>query len=155
MSGRSQRAPETAAELMKAMTRLRARLRAESAPSEMRWNWSQLTTLGRLAKEGPATTSDLAQAEHVRRQSMAETIAALRADGLVEAQPDPTDGRKTLIRATSRGRSLSATIPAAREAWLGSAVNELLDVAEQQTLRKAAAIMNRIADSDLRSPQRS
>jgi DNA-binding MarR family transcriptional regulator len=83
---------------------------------------------------------------------MAETIAALRADGLVEPQPDPTDGRKTLIHATPRGRSLSATIPAARQTWLESAVNELLDLAEQQTLRKAAAIMNRIADSDLRSP---
>jgi DNA-binding MarR family transcriptional regulator len=133
---------------MTAMTRLRARLRAESAPNDLSWNWSQLTTLARLAKEGPATTSDLAQAEHVRRQSMAETIAALRADGLVEARPDPTDARKTLIHATRRGRSLSATIPAAREAWLESAIDDLLDVAERQTLRKAAAIMNRIADSD-------
>jgi DNA-binding MarR family transcriptional regulator len=101
--------------------------------------------------QGPATTSDLAQAEHVRRQSMAETIAALRADGLVEAQPDPTDGRKTLIRATRRGRALAATIPAAREVWLETAVDQLLDLDELQALRKAAAIMNRIADSDLQS----
>jgi DNA-binding MarR family transcriptional regulator len=133
---------------MKAMTRLRARLRAESAPADMRWNWSQLTTLSRIVSGGPATTSDLAQAEHVRRQSMAETIAALRADGLVETQPDPTDGRKTLIHATRRGRSLSATIPAARERWLDSAITGLLDAEEQQTLLKAAAIMDRLADSD-------
>ncbi|MCW2869316.1 MAG: hypothetical protein JWL99_636, partial [Streptomyces oryziradicis] len=38
---------DTAAELMKAMTRLRARLRTESAPTEMLWTWSQLTTLVR------------------------------------------------------------------------------------------------------------
>ena len=130
------------------MTRLRARLRAESAPADMRWNWSQLTTLSRIVSGGPATTSDLAQAEHVRRQSMAETIAALRADGLVETQPDPTDGRKTLIHATRRGRSLSATIPAARERWLDAAITGLLDAEEQQTLLKAAAIMDRLADSD-------
>jgi DNA-binding MarR family transcriptional regulator len=133
---------------MKAMTRLRARLRAESAPADMHWNWSQLTTLSRITTEGPATTSDLAQAEHVRRQSMAETVAALRADGLVEAQPDPTDGRKILIHATPRGRSLSVTIPAAREKWLDSAITGLLDAEEQQTLLKAAAIMNRVADCD-------
>lgn len=135
---------------MKALTRLRARLRAESAPADMHWNWSQLTTLARIVTEGPATTSELAQAEHVRRQSMAETVAALRADGLVEAQPDPEDGRKTLIRATERGRLLSATIPAAREKWLDLAITGLLDPEEQQILVKAAAIMNRIADSDTR-----
>ena len=133
---------------MQALTRLRARLRAESAPADMRWSWSQLTTLARIVTTGPVTTSELAQAEHVRRQSMAETVAALRADGLVEAEPDPNDGRKTLIRATPRGGSLSATIPAAREEWLGAAIAGLLDPEEEQTLRKAAAIMNRLADSD-------
>ena len=147
MSGRSQGAPEIAAELMKAMTRLRARLRAESAPGgELSWNWSQLTTLARLALEGPATTTDLAQAEHVRRQSMAETIAALRADGLVDARPDPDDGRKILIHATARGQALAA-IPAAREAWLETTILGLLGPAERQTLLEAAAIMNRMADS--------
>jgi DNA-binding MarR family transcriptional regulator len=133
---------------MKAMTRLRARLRAESAPADMHWSWSQLTTLARVVTEGPATTTELAQAEHVRRQSMAETVAALRADGLVEAQADPSDGRKSLIRATRRGRSLSATIPAAREAWLDSAITRQLDAEQQKTLLKAAEIMNWIADSD-------
>jgi DNA-binding MarR family transcriptional regulator len=136
---------------MKAMTRLRARLRAESAPADMRWNWSQLTTLARIVTEGPTTTSELAQAEHVRRQSMAETVAALRTDGLVETQPDPSDGRKMLIHATRRGRLLSGTIPAAREKWLDSAITGLLDAEEQQTLLKAAAIMNRMADSDTHS----
>ena len=148
VSEKSHRSPETAAELMKALTRLRARLRAESAPADMRWSWSQLTTLARIVTEGPATTSELAQAEHVRRQSMADTVAALRADGLVEAQPDPTDGRKALIRATERGQVLLETIPAAREKWLDAAITGLLDAEEQQTLRKAAAIMNRLADSD-------
>src|ERR1700749_4613751 len=138
-----ERAAEAAAELMKAM----ARLRPEPAPAEMSATWSQLTTLARVIAEGPTTTSALAQAEHVRRQSMAETIAALRADGLVTAEPDPADGRKTLITATERGRQLSATIPAAREAWLSSAIGTLLDAEDQQVLLKAATIIDRIADS--------
>ena len=93
----------------------------------------------------PERTGD--HAEHVRRQSMAETIAALRANGLVTSEPDPGDRRKTLITAIGKGRQLSATIPAAREAWLSSAVGTLLDADEQQILLKAAAIINRIADS--------
>ncbi len=141
--------PEVATELMKAMTRLRARLRAESAPSDMRWTWSQLMTLGRIIDEGPTTTSALAQAEHVRRQSMAETIAALHAGDLIASDPDPNDGRKTLITATRKGQALLKHIPVVREAWLSVAIAALLDPAEQQTLLKAAAIMNRIADSNV------
>jgi len=140
---------QTATELMKAMTRLRARLRSESAPTEMPWTWSQLTTLGRIVAEGPTTISELAHAEHVRRQSMAETVAALRAHDLVTAAQDPDDGRKTLITATDKGRSLLATIPAAREAWLAAAIRKALGPGEEQALLKAAAIMNRLADADV------
>lgn len=148
VSGSRQEA-QTATELMKAMTRLRARLRSESAPTEMEWTWSQLTTLGRIVAEGPTTMSELAHAEHVRRQSMAETVAALRAHDLVTAAQDPDDGRKTLITATAKGRSLLETIPAAREAWLAAAITKALGPGEEQALLNAAAIMNRIADADV------
>jgi DNA-binding MarR family transcriptional regulator len=148
VSGSRQEA-QTATELMKAMTRLRARLRSESAPTEMEWTWSQLTTLGRIVAEGPTTMSELAHAEHVRRQSMAETVAALRAHDLVTAAQDPDDGRKTLITATAKGRSLLETIPAAREAWLAAAIAKALGPGEEQALLKAAAIMNRVADADV------
>ncbi len=139
---------ETAIELMTAMTRLRARLRAESAPGEMPWTWSQLNTLSRIIREGPTTTSALAQAEHVRRQSMAETIATLRSGGLIRSIQDPEDGRKMLISATAEGEALIATIPAAREAWLEVAIHAQLEPGDQETLRRAAGIMNRLADSD-------
>jgi DNA-binding MarR family transcriptional regulator len=138
---------ETATELMQAMTRLRARLRSESSPDEMELTWSQITTLTRIVREGPVTATELARAEHVRRQSMAETVAALQAGGLITSFPDPNDGRKSLIKATPAGAGLSRTIPVAREAWLSSAIGTLLDPGEQQTLRQAAAIMNRIADA--------
>lgn len=148
VSGSRQEA-KTATELMKAMTRLRARLRSESAPTEMAWTWSQVTTLGRIVAEEPTTISELAHAEHVRRQSMAETVAALRAHDLITAAQDPDDGRKTRITATAKGRSLLATIPAAREAWLDAAIRKALGPGEEQVLLAAAAIMNRIADADV------
>ncbi|WP_218156919.1 MarR family transcriptional regulator [Amycolatopsis saalfeldensis] len=79
------------------------RLRTESAPADRRWAWSQITTLSRIGEEGPTTVSALAAAEHVRPQSMAETVAALDREGLVARGPDPTDGRKTLISVTEGG----------------------------------------------------
>jgi DNA-binding MarR family transcriptional regulator len=148
MASGSKHAAETAAELMKAMTRLRARLRAESAPEMPSWTWPQLMTLGRIIDEGPTTVSELAHAEHVRRQSMAETVASLRAQGLITSAPDPDDGRRTLISATEEGRALAGTIPAAREEWLTVAIGKALSPEEQQALLKAAAIMKRLADSE-------
>lgn len=151
MSQRSSPVAETATELMKAMTRLRARLRAESTPTEMSWSWSQLTTLARIVEDGPTTTSALAAAEHVRRQSMAQTVAGLREDGLVVAEPDPDDGRQTLLSATRDGHDLIAAIPVARTAWLDAAFERELEPGERETLREAASIMTRIADSDART----
>lgn len=138
---------DVARRLPQAMVRLRARLRTESEPTDRRWTWSQITTLGRVAEEGPTTASALAAAEHVRPQSMAETVAALLGEGLVTRGSDPTDGRKTLISITDAGRELLTRIPAIREAWLEAAIEQHLSPAERRTLAEAAQIMERLADS--------
>lgn len=138
---------DVARRLPYAMVRLRARLRTESAPADRRWTWSQIATLGRIAAEGPATTSALATAEHVRPQSMAETVAVLLREGLVTRSPDPTDGRKALVSITDSGRELLAGIPAVRGAWLAAAIERNLSPAEHRTLAEAVAIMERLADS--------
>jgi DNA-binding MarR family transcriptional regulator len=137
---------DVARRLPRAMVRLRARLRAQSAPGDTRWTWSQLATLSRIAEGGPTTVSALALAEHVRPQSMAETVAALRQEGLVTAKSDPTDGRKTLMSITVSGRKLISTVHPLREAWLEAAIENHLTPAERRTLLKAADIMERLAD---------
>jgi len=138
---------DVARRLPRAIVRLRARLRAESAPADLRCTWSQVSTLGRIAEDGAATVSGLAVAEHVRPQSMAETVAALRKAGLVDAKSDPTDGRKTLMSVTPAGRKLISTIAPVREAWLEAAIEHNLTPAESRTLLRAAEIMERLADS--------
>ncbi|GAA1298559.1 MarR family transcriptional regulator [Planotetraspora silvatica] len=137
---------DVARRLPQAMVRLRARLRTESAPTDRRWTWSQMSTLSRISEEGPTTVSALAAAEHVRPQSMAATVAALLQEGFVTGGPDPTDGRKTLISITAAGRALLTSIPAMREAWLEAAIERHLSPADRQTLVKAAQIMERLAD---------
>ncbi|MFJ6569251.1 MarR family winged helix-turn-helix transcriptional regulator [Streptomyces sp. NPDC091292] len=129
------------------MSRLRARLRAESAPSEARWTWSQLNTLRRIADQAPTTVSQLAAAEHVRPQSMGETVAALRREGLINSAPHTTDGRKTLISISAEGRELLSRIPAVREAWLGEVIAKHLSPAERRILIRAAHLMELLADS--------
>jgi DNA-binding MarR family transcriptional regulator len=132
---------------MRAMTRLRARLRSEAPLDDLPVTWSHLTVLHRIVEQGPVTATELAQAEHVRRQSMAETLAGLRAGDLVTDGKDPSDGRKVLVSATAAGRALVERSAATREAWLSKAISNTLNAEEHRVMIRAAEIMDRLADA--------
>jgi DNA-binding MarR family transcriptional regulator len=134
-------------ELTLAMKRLRARLRSESETAE-RWTISQLSALARIVREGPVTASALAAAEHVRPQSIAEIVTALKAGGLVAATPDPTDRRKSLLRATAAGRKLVASVLESREAWLARAIETVVDDKRRQALTDAISLLNALAECE-------
>lgn len=142
-------APALAIRIGLAMTRLRSRLRREQATAAGGLTMSQLSLLGRLGEIGPATASALAQAEHVRAQSVAETVTVLRRQGLVDGQPDPSDGRKILLSLTPAGRSLVASIAHLRDAWLARVLERHVTPAEREILDQAATILDRIADCEL------
>jgi DNA-binding MarR family transcriptional regulator len=136
---------EAAVELAFALKRLRARLRAEARPSEG-WTISQLAALGRIVREGPTTASRLAQAEHVRPQSMGEIVATLKAGELVTAEPDPSDGRKSLLRATTAGKQLVKQRSKSREAWLANAIESLAEAKRAGALADTIVLLNALAD---------
>jgi DNA-binding MarR family transcriptional regulator len=145
---------EAAVELAFALKRLRARLRAEARPSEG-WTLSQLAALGRIVREGPITASQLAQAEHVRPQSMGEIVATLKAAGLVTAEPDPNDGRKSPLRATSAGRQLVKQRSKSREVWLAKAIASLSDADRAAALIDTITLLNALADWSVDDPSSS
>src|SRR5207253_2553291 len=87
-----------ASELRVVLGQLMRRLRAEH-----RFSLSYGAVLGRLDREGPQSVSDLAHAEHVRPQSMAQTVTELEADGLITRHPDPSDRRRALVQLTDEG----------------------------------------------------
>src|SRR5262249_20594449 len=80
------------------------RVRAAAATHEL--SWREPAVLGRLRRDGRATTADLARAEAVRPQSMGATVAALEEMGLVERKPHPTDGRQVNIVLTAKGTAV-------------------------------------------------
>ena len=88
-----------ASELRLVLGQLVRRLRAEYS-----FPVAQASVLSRLDREGPQTASALAAAEHVRPQSMAQTLAELETAGLIERRPDPGDGRRSQIELTAEGR---------------------------------------------------
>ncbi len=84
----------------------------------------QLPALRALAGGWPLSQTELAQAAGVEQPSMAETIARMVRDGVVEREPNPSDRRGTLISLTRRARARfprarAALIEADREAMAG------------------------------------
>jgi DNA-binding MarR family transcriptional regulator len=104
--------------------------------------------LGRLDREGPQSTSDLAAAERVRPQSMAQTLADLETDGLITRRPDPDDRRRTLIVLSDEGRATLELDRSHRVGWLTGAIETELSSAEQRTLRRAVELLGRLADAE-------
>jgi DNA-binding MarR family transcriptional regulator len=133
---------EASQALRVALARLVRRLRAADADGPpVRLG----LVLGRLDREGPLTTSELAVRERMRPQSMAETIRELETQGLVGKTGDPNDGRRLLVSLTPAGRKLIAAARKRREDWLAAAIAEKLTPRERETLVNAIELLDRIA----------
>jgi DNA-binding MarR family transcriptional regulator len=130
-------------EFRETLGRVVRRLRAEPGQLPV----AHVTVLGRLDREGPASTSDLAAAERMRPQSMAQTVRDLEAAGLVSRRPDPDDGRRALVELTAQGRERLGAARAQREGWLTQVFERELTAAERETLSEALVLLRRIADA--------
>ncbi|HEX4429025.1 MAG TPA: MarR family transcriptional regulator [Frankiaceae bacterium] len=129
-------------ELRETLGRVIRRLRAEPGPSVGR-----MAVLGRLDREGASSISDLATAEKMRPQSMAQTVNDLQAAGLVSRRPDPNDGRRACIELTAGGHELLQRTRARRETWLTEVLDSELDADERALLHQATMLLERIADA--------
>jgi DNA-binding MarR family transcriptional regulator len=132
------------ADFAQALGQLVRRVRAASAAQEL--SWTESAVLARLARDGPATTADLARAENMKPQSMGTTVSALEERELVERKPHPTDGRQMNIALTAKGLSVRKSAKDAKRTWLAQAIAEL-EERDQRTLFAAVQIMQRLANS--------
>jgi DNA-binding MarR family transcriptional regulator len=131
------------ADFVDAVGLLIRRVRAAAATHEL--SWSEAAVLGRLRRDGPATTADLARAETVRPQSMGATVAALEEMGLVERKPHPTDGRQVNIVLTAKGTAVCKSSKDAKLTWLAQAIARL-DDKDRETLFAAGEIIKRLVE---------
>jgi DNA-binding MarR family transcriptional regulator len=130
-----------ASELRAVLGSLVRRLRAEH-----RFPLSHGAVLGRLDRSGPQSVSELAVAERVRPQSMAQTVSDLEAERLVMRRPDPTDGRRALLELTAHGREALDSDRRQRAGWLAQAMELDLSPSEQEVLAEAVELLRRLAE---------
>jgi DNA-binding MarR family transcriptional regulator len=108
---------------------------------------SHATVLGRLDREGAQSVSELALAERVRPQSMAQTVTALEAFAFVTRRPDPNDRRRALVELTDEGLAALEADRAQREGWLARAIADELAPSEVEALESAVEMLRRLAES--------
>lgn len=114
--------------------------------SEHRFSLSHGTVLGRLDREGPRSVSELATAERVRPQSMAQTVSELEAEGLVTRSPDSEDRRRAVVELTDAGRVVLGADRRNREGWLAQAIAEGFSEEERRILNEAVGLLRRLAE---------
>jgi DNA-binding MarR family transcriptional regulator len=131
-----------AADLRALVGKLKRRLREQGNVGDL--TPSQISVLLRLEKDGPATTSSLARAEGVRPQSMGPLVAALESAGLVRGEPDPRDGRQTILSLTDACRKWVAAGRAARQDWLTRTLQARLSPQELGKLSQAVELLKRL-----------
>jgi len=133
-----------AADLRVVVGQLIRRLRSEQNLFPL----NQASVLGRLDRSGAMSVSDLATAERVRPQSMAQTVGDLEADALVSRAPDPDDRRRALVSLTAAGRAQIEADRRMREGFLVKALEQLPE-ADRETIERAVEILGRLAAADV------
>ncbi|EMG38033.1 transcriptional regulator [Desulfocurvibacter africanus PCS] len=86
------------------------------------------------------TQGELCRLVQVEQPTMANTLARMERDGLIQRKPDPRDRRRTVIRLTTRGRDLeSPAVASARS--INARALESLTSREQSELRRMLGII--------------
>ena len=107
---------------------------------------AESAALGRLERNGPATSSDLARLDRISPQSMGVTVAALLDRGLIERSRDPEDGRRIVLSITEAGRRTVHDKRGARTEQIAAALRSGFSDDELGQLMTAAALLERLAE---------
>jgi DNA-binding MarR family transcriptional regulator len=129
----------------RSVAQLARRLRAERPARAI--SLSKLSVLGRLSRNGPLTATDLAEQERIQPQSLTRLLADLEQRALVTRRQDQSDRRQVIIEITSKGSELLIEDARTQAAWLARGMSAVLSPVEQELLRLAAQLMQRLADA--------
>jgi len=136
---------ETANRLHSSVSRLFHRLRVTRAASGL--SMAKLGVLSLLRREGVATATALADCLGVQPQSLTRLLADSENEGIIKRQPDQVDRRRSLIEITPAGSLLLADEARKREIRLAAAMIRVLTPTEQELIRLAGGLMDRLADA--------
>jgi DNA-binding MarR family transcriptional regulator len=135
---------EFTSRLRLAIARTARRLRQEAGTG---LSPSLSSALATIERRGPLTPSELAEAERVQRPTATRIVARLEEAGLVERASDPSDGRVSLVSASSEGRALLRRMRTRKDAYLSRRLRDL-DAKELAALERATEVLERMLEGE-------
>ncbi|MBB3195116.1 MarR family winged helix-turn-helix transcriptional regulator [Roseateles terrae] len=108
---------------------------------------AQGDALAQLDRNGPVSVAALADSRGVSHQSMRLVVGRMEALGQVERRPDPADGRGFLVELTPAGQAEAAAGRRRRTQWLAQAITAQFTQQEQDTLRAAVVLLDRLVEA--------
>ena len=108
---------------------------------------SEASLLARIEATGPTTPGALAASENVRPQAIAATLSSLETFGYLRREPDPEDGRRTIVSLTDHGHALRQQRRNESTDRLSQAISDTVGGSELGALRDAVALIARVADA--------
>jgi DNA-binding MarR family transcriptional regulator len=108
----------------------------------------ELSVLGHLHRRGPLSPGDLAAVERIQPQSLTRTLTNLETSGLTLREPDPADGRRSLLGITKSGLLALRAEMDVRDRWLAAAMDAELTGTEIGLLQLAGELLERLAEAD-------
>jgi DNA-binding MarR family transcriptional regulator len=142
-AGATPSAEETAAVLLTAIGKLYRRIRQTKVLGDL--SLPESSALSQL-RHGPATSAQLAKAEHISPQSMGATLGTLEQKGLVARSPDPDDGRRVILSLTPAGADTVNAKRSRRTQQLTGAL-EHFSPAQRRQLIEALPLLEELADT--------
>jgi DNA-binding MarR family transcriptional regulator len=136
---------DLSSDIRHAVGRLYRRFRSEREDGEL--GDAATSVLGRLHRIGPQSLKELSDHARVTPGSMSQTVNRLTSSGLAVRTPDSEDGRRVLFIITDDGREVATRTIASSIAWFDGELAKF-SAEELETLRQAAALLNRISASD-------
>src|ERR1700679_278816 len=105
--------------------------------------FNEIAVLVHLARDGPATPTEIARREQITSQAIAPAIHELRGRRLVDRSRNPADGRSSVLTITAAGRTALASRELAVVARLVRALHEDLTPAERERLESVIPVLNK------------
>jgi len=108
-------------------------------------SWPEISVLKRLDRSGPSSVTELAKAEQISVQSIGTTLGGLEARGLVERQPDPSDGRRSVLSIARAGKQAVGSKHNRRAEYLAKILSTKFSPDELRQLMAASPLIERLA----------
>jgi len=134
---------DTANQLHRSALRLLRVLRAVRPAKGL--SSSKLAVLGRLYQDGMATATALAAYLRIQPQSLTRLVADLERRKLITRRQDDADRRQSLLEITDKGSRLLMEEIGDQRVKLAETMAKELTVTEQDLLRLAAGLMDRLS----------